>query len=528
MIVVALAQAAAGVTYTVTSTCDTGDASPDGTCSDPCCLRESIDEVNAGSGGDTIAFAIPGAGPHTITLGSALPTISKANTVIDGTTQSGTVCCTGWDCSAAVWKIRIDANGGDFNIIEFTLGATDAIVRGLELINDDPDAEYGLTFDTVESVTCNSIHGGRGGIAMSNGGTIGGVGVNDANVVYDTGEFGLTSRGTTGTNVITGNVVCLAPDGETDGGPMNYGIYAEDSVDLVITNNLAASCDVAGILTRSSGTVDTVVTENTLGPTRSGATTHCFGFTVIEDNGTGTSLSDNTLCPQIGCCNVTGLEEFDVTCVDHTLGSGNPYSQADCLEIVGGVGGVPTSFNPDAVCDPDVSGTCPAAVPTATPTVTATATATATPTSGGLTDVVVVPGSQECPSPYETLLAGHVPYASIAQQLRGACLQQPRNEFTIGPCAVCGSAQHVAMVLGRQTCPAGSATVSGSIYTWAGLSDQLCWPTPPDEVATAAGSCVLCQTDDPVFSVHGAATCPQPIHRLHHRQRLPVAVEAPG
>ena len=61
----------------------------DGTCDAvDCTLREAINAVNAGSGGDTITFNIPGSGVRTINLSSALPVLSKAVT-INGTTQPG-------------------------------------------------------------------------------------------------------------------------------------------------------------------------------------------------------------------------------------------------------------------------------------------------------------------------------------------------------------------------------------------------------------------------------------------------------
>jgi CSLREA domain-containing protein len=44
----------ADTTFTINSTADTGDATPDGTC-DTCTLREAIQEANFISGGDTPA-----------------------------------------------------------------------------------------------------------------------------------------------------------------------------------------------------------------------------------------------------------------------------------------------------------------------------------------------------------------------------------------------------------------------------------------------------------------------------------------
>jgi trimeric autotransporter adhesin len=80
------AKPAHAVTFTVNSTADTGDATPDGTC-DTCTLREAIQEANFVSGADTINFAIPGAGPHTISPNPELPDIDDPLT-IDGYTEA--------------------------------------------------------------------------------------------------------------------------------------------------------------------------------------------------------------------------------------------------------------------------------------------------------------------------------------------------------------------------------------------------------------------------------------------------------
>lgn len=72
-----IAQAA---TFTVTSTADSGTGS----------LRQAIFDANAANGADTITFAIPGSGPHTITLATQFPGISGA-LVIDGFSQPGSL-----------------------------------------------------------------------------------------------------------------------------------------------------------------------------------------------------------------------------------------------------------------------------------------------------------------------------------------------------------------------------------------------------------------------------------------------------
>src|SRR5262245_2230279 len=94
-----IARAVLASTITVNSTADT--AVDDGACT----LREAITAANTNTASgammgecaageasptvvDTIAFAIPGAGVHTITPTSSLPSITEA-VLIDGYTQPG-------------------------------------------------------------------------------------------------------------------------------------------------------------------------------------------------------------------------------------------------------------------------------------------------------------------------------------------------------------------------------------------------------------------------------------------------------
>jgi len=68
----------AAATFTVINTNDSGVGS----------LRQALTDANGSAGPDTIAFAIPGAGLHTINVASFLPTIDEQVT-IDGYTQPG-------------------------------------------------------------------------------------------------------------------------------------------------------------------------------------------------------------------------------------------------------------------------------------------------------------------------------------------------------------------------------------------------------------------------------------------------------
>jgi CSLREA domain-containing protein len=128
----------AATTFTVNSTADTGDATPDGTC-DTCTLREAIQEANFVSGADTINFNIPGGGPHTISPGSELPPITKQVT-IDGYTQPGasenTIPLTQAGTNA-VLKIELHGAGATnyCSGLRVTADASNVVIRGLVINN---------------------------------------------------------------------------------------------------------------------------------------------------------------------------------------------------------------------------------------------------------------------------------------------------------------------------------------------------------------------------------------------------------
>lgn len=89
------------VTYTVTNTADSGAGS----------LRQAILDANGTPGvADTIAFNIRGAGVHTITPASGLPTITDAVT-IDGYTQPGASANTNPPDQATNAVVRIEIDG---------------------------------------------------------------------------------------------------------------------------------------------------------------------------------------------------------------------------------------------------------------------------------------------------------------------------------------------------------------------------------------------------------------------------------
>ena len=118
----------------VNSVADDPDATPgDGICataSGACTLRAAIVEANLASGPDTIDFAIPGAGVHTIALGSPLPAISdeSGGTTIDGYTQPGASVNTADPADNARLMVEVT---GNTSMDGMTITSAGNVVRGL-------------------------------------------------------------------------------------------------------------------------------------------------------------------------------------------------------------------------------------------------------------------------------------------------------------------------------------------------------------------------------------------------------------
>ena len=125
LLALCLVGGAAADTFTVTNTNDSGAGS----------LRMAITDANAQPNidldvPDRIAFAIPGAGVHTITLNSALPSITDP-LEINGYTQSGASENTLSVGDNAVLLIELNGANVGGTAIGLDLVAGRSIVRGL-------------------------------------------------------------------------------------------------------------------------------------------------------------------------------------------------------------------------------------------------------------------------------------------------------------------------------------------------------------------------------------------------------------
>ena len=206
-----------GTTYTVTNTNNSGAGS----------LRQAITDANAKAGADTIWFNISGTGVQTITVTSALPSITGP-TVLDATSQPG---------FAWTPRIRLDGTGvtGASGLV-LTSTADGSVIRGLMITRFNLDGIRIQSGADDIMIAGNWIGtAGTGTTATGNGDdgidvagartTIGGTGPYDRNVITNNSDEGITivGSGVTG-HVIRGNYIGLDPDGATGGGNVDVGL----------------------------------------------------------------------------------------------------------------------------------------------------------------------------------------------------------------------------------------------------------------------------------------------------------------
>src|SRR6185437_12602111 len=106
---------------------------------------QALLDANAAAGPDTIAFSIPGAGVHTITLTSVLPLITGP-VVIDGYTQPGSSVNTN-PLNAGINAVLDVELTGPSGLLFFSTGSDGSTVRGLAI--------RGSSSDLIESQSSN-------------------------------------------------------------------------------------------------------------------------------------------------------------------------------------------------------------------------------------------------------------------------------------------------------------------------------------------------------------------------------------
>ena len=252
---------AVAATFTVVNTADSGAGS----------LRQAIFDANGAMGTDTIAFNIPGAGVHTITPATPLPTITDA-VILDGYTQPGASENTLAVGDDAVLLIELDGataggNGltitaGDSNVRGLVIGA---FSTGIALTTNGGNTLTGNFIGTTPSGT--AAHANTNGIVISSSdNTIGGSSPAARNLISGNPAAGVSISGAPASNnTLAGNYIGVDATGAAllaNG----TGVYVESAPDNTIggitttpgtpPGNVVSGNSVAGIqFTTAAGNV---------------------------------------------------------------------------------------------------------------------------------------------------------------------------------------------------------------------------------------------------------------------------------
>jgi len=332
--VLVLASSAGAATITVTTTAD--DLTPnDGSVS----LREAISAINAGKNlgdpdiiaqspgifgtNDTIHFAIPGAGAHTISVGSSssigLPTLVKP-VLIDGTSQLGSSPNTLVNGDNAVTLIRLDgASAGPIASGLFLgTGSAGSTIKGLDVFGFS-GAQITIQSTINSTIAGNDIGFDLGGSpAVSPRGvliqdasinTIGGTAPAARNIISGNSVDGVEILGSAASaNLVEGNFIGTGATGTTALGngaaaPAGAGggvqlIDAESNTiggTVAGARNVIGGNGVAGIL--DNGAQNNVIQGNFLGIGADGVTAvpNATGVWVMSPNAPALPAQNNLI-----------------------------------------------------------------------------------------------------------------------------------------------------------------------------------------------------------------------------------------
>ncbi len=204
-------------TFTVTNTNNSGAGS----------LRQAILDANALAGTDTITFNIAGAGPHTINLLSALPTIT-GSVMIDGWSEpdfAGTpiIELNGTSAGAGVDGLHVTAGGTTIRGLVINRFSGD----GIELNGGSGNTVVG-TYLGLDVAGSADLGNGLDGIHINNSASnvIGGLTAAERNIISGNNIHGVRVVGTSAANnIIQGNYIGLNVAGTGAIGNSMNGIW---------------------------------------------------------------------------------------------------------------------------------------------------------------------------------------------------------------------------------------------------------------------------------------------------------------
>ena len=303
--------AKAASTYTVDSIGDEADDNPGDlachTALDTCTLRAAIQEVNAGTGGDTINFGIAGSGVHTLTPTSAYDTITQSVT-INGYSQPGSAVNTAVAPAAlnGTLTIEIDGTGAGGVSDGFNIAASNVTISGLVI---NRFANDGIRTNGVSGITIAGNYIGTDttgligesnnkGIFINNSTvTVGGTSAADRNLISGGRDSGIAAEGSN-LVVIQGNFIGTNAAGTGAIANIGSGISIVDSSNVTIGGSVPGAINVIagneiGIYFQQLDS--SIIESNYIGLDRTGTTVLANTVGILGVDATNNAISNNVV-----------------------------------------------------------------------------------------------------------------------------------------------------------------------------------------------------------------------------------------
>jgi hypothetical protein len=308
--------------FTVLNTDDSGLGS----------LRQAILDSNAAVGGiNTIQFAIPGSGVHTINLLTGLETLTQA-VVIDGYTEAGSQPNTLAVGDNAVLTIQIDGSVAGANTC-LGISTGGCTVRGLVInrffyyafLLSGPSA----TGNTIAGnflgtdPTGTTVPGGtRGGVGVYGGAsnnTIGGTSPDARNIISGHQFNGvILADPSTDGNIVAGNYIGTDASGTVGLGNLGQGVLIDNGASNNMIGggtpgaaNVISGNQLSGIEIQDAGTSGNLVVGNFIG-------TDATGTAALGNGGDGVDLQGGASTNTIG----SDLKDAPPNVISGNLGQG--------------------------------------------------------------------------------------------------------------------------------------------------------------------------------------------------------------
>ena len=291
--------------------------------SGPGSLRQAILDNNASPSAsrNTIAFNIPGPGPHVISPATALPAMTEP-VLIDGYTQPAQVANTASNGFNAQIQIRLQGPASPVYNFGLTFAGSDNVVRGFSLVKFYQAIVISNANNVMEGCAVGLEESGAAGtnfafgifVASGGGNRIGGPTLPARNVITANKTYEIWCGLDSSNTVVEGNFIGTDFSGSAAVGASSIGVYLNGSSGNSIGGsqpgggNLIAGHSNSGIFL--NGGVSNVVQGNFIGvdvygsaaiPNLSGIVIVASGFNIIG----GTSAGERNLISGNGSSGVS-------------------------------------------------------------------------------------------------------------------------------------------------------------------------------------------------------------------------------